>query len=189
MRLAFPAKRSLGLWEMVDLHDQESEAEAEEGCRLVYVAASRARDRLILSGAFRPADLEPAEELKPGDSPLRRLLPALAERGLAGIDGELGLPGPRPIGGSLPLPDATLRTRVSEPSPERAAELRRVHELPPRPDPLQDATEVTYGMTQYHEPEFARGVRWNDPVFGIEWPNEVRVISERDRASADFEVP
>ncbi len=142
MRLAFPAKRSLGLWEMVDLHDQESEAEAEEGCRLVYVAASRARDRLILSGAFRTADLEPAEELKPGDSPLRRLLPALAERGLAGIDGELGLPGPMPIGGSLPLPDATLRIRVSEPSPERAAELRRVHEPPPQPDPLQDATEA-----------------------------------------------
>jgi dTDP-4-dehydrorhamnose 3,5-epimerase len=54
---------------------------------------------------------------------------------------------------------------------------------------LQDATEVTYSMSEYHEPEYARGVRWNDPVFGIEWPNKVRVISERDRAYADFKVP
>jgi dTDP-4-dehydrorhamnose 3,5-epimerase len=54
---------------------------------------------------------------------------------------------------------------------------------------LQDATEVTYNMSEFHEPEYARGVRWNDPVFGIEWPNEARVISERDQSYADFKVP
>ncbi len=32
----------------------------------------------------------------------------------------------------------------------------------------------------------AQGVRWNDPVFGIVWPDGVNVISERDRNYADF---
>ena len=96
MRLAFPARRHLGLWELVDLNRAASEAEAEEGCRLVYVAASRARDRLILSGIYKPTDLDPAEERKPNDTPLRRLLPALAERGFGGEDGEVELPGAAP---------------------------------------------------------------------------------------------
>lgn len=54
---------------------------------------------------------------------------------------------------------------------------------------LEDRTEVTYSMSEYHQPEYAGGVRWDDPALGIEWPNEVRVISERDRAYPDFEVP
>ena len=41
------------LWELAELNDAESDAEAEEGCRLVYVAASRAEDRLILSGVYK----------------------------------------------------------------------------------------------------------------------------------------
>ena len=51
MRLAFPSEKSVGLWELVELSDEASAAESEEGCRLVYVAASRARDRLILSAS------------------------------------------------------------------------------------------------------------------------------------------
>ena len=89
MQLAFPAAKSFGLWELTDLNEAESAAEAEEGCRLTYVAASRAEDRLILSGAYKPADLEPVEEPKPGDSALRRLLPALAAAsGWEGGDGD-----------------------------------------------------------------------------------------------------
>ncbi len=130
MRLAFPARRQVGLWELVDLNTAESEAEAEEGCRLVYVAASRARDRLILSGIYRPADLEPAEERKPNDTPLRRLLPALAARGFAGEDAEVELPAPRPVGGGEPTPPTTrLVIRTSEPGEKRAAEL--VRSFPP----------------------------------------------------------
>lgn len=51
---------------------------------------------------------------------------------------------------------------------------------------LQDNTEVFYQMSEFYAPEHARGVRWNDPVFGIQWPIEVRIISERDRVYADF---
>jgi dTDP-4-dehydrorhamnose 3,5-epimerase len=35
--------------------------------------------------------------------------------------------------------------------------------------------------------EAARGVRWNDPVFRIEWPSaDPRIISERDQAWPDY---
>jgi dTDP-4-dehydrorhamnose 3,5-epimerase len=52
---------------------------------------------------------------------------------------------------------------------------------------LADETEVFYEMSQFYNPGSARGVRWNDPAFGISWPEEVKVISERDRAYPDFE--
>lgn len=51
---------------------------------------------------------------------------------------------------------------------------------------LEDNTEVFYQMSEFYHPEAARGVRWNDPAFGIEWPAEVKVISERDRSYPDF---
>ena len=35
---------------------------------------------------------------------------------------------------------------------------------------LEDGTEVFYQMSKFHAPECARGVRWNDPAFAIEWP-------------------
>jgi dTDP-4-dehydrorhamnose 3,5-epimerase len=55
---------------------------------------------------------------------------------------------------------------------------------------LADASEVSYQISQIYLPEAARGVRWDDPIFGIEWPDsEVeRVISARDRAYPDFEA-
>jgi dTDP-4-dehydrorhamnose 3,5-epimerase len=46
---------------------------------------------------------------------------------------------------------------------------------------LQDETEVFYQMSEFYHPDLARGVRWNDPAFGINWPGEVEQISERDR--------
>ena len=47
---------------------------------------------------------------------------------------------------------------------------------------LQDETEVFYQMSEFFHPECARGVRWDDLQFGIEWPSAERIISERDRA-------
>lgn len=52
---------------------------------------------------------------------------------------------------------------------------------------LRDETTVLYNISAYYRPEAARGVRWDDPAFGIEWPPaETRVISERDRSFPDF---
>jgi dTDP-4-dehydrorhamnose 3,5-epimerase len=51
---------------------------------------------------------------------------------------------------------------------------------------LLDDTEVFYQMSQAYAPQCARGVRWNDPAFGIEWPAAERTIVERDRDYPDF---
>lgn len=47
---------------------------------------------------------------------------------------------------------------------------------------LTDQTEVLYQVSAYYHPESARGVRWDDPAFGIEWPIAISVMSERDRS-------
>jgi dTDP-4-dehydrorhamnose 3,5-epimerase len=51
---------------------------------------------------------------------------------------------------------------------------------------LEDDTEVFYQMSQIYSAEHARGVRWNDPAFGIQWPQDERTILERDRNYPDF---
>jgi dTDP-4-dehydrorhamnose 3,5-epimerase len=51
---------------------------------------------------------------------------------------------------------------------------------------LDDDSEVHYQISQPYVPQAARGVRWNDPAFGITWPGEVAVINERDRSYPDF---
>jgi dTDP-4-dehydrorhamnose 3,5-epimerase len=51
---------------------------------------------------------------------------------------------------------------------------------------LEKDTEVFYQMSEFYAPEHARGFRWNDPAFGIEWPDDVKVISDQDRSYPDF---
>jgi dTDP-4-dehydrorhamnose 3,5-epimerase len=51
---------------------------------------------------------------------------------------------------------------------------------------LVDETEVFYQMSEFYHPECARGLRWNDPALAIEWPSDVRVISERDSRYPEF---
>lgn len=51
---------------------------------------------------------------------------------------------------------------------------------------LEDETEVFYQMSEFYNSDASRGVRWDDPAFGITWPESVRVISGRDRNYADF---
>ena len=53
---------------------------------------------------------------------------------------------------------------------------------------LEDDTEIYYQMSEFYAPDFARGIRWNDPAFGIRWPGEVRVLSEKDRTHQDFDL-
>lgn len=52
---------------------------------------------------------------------------------------------------------------------------------------LTSDCEVHYMMTEVYQPEFAGGVRYDDPAFGIAWPEAVSRVSERDRAFADFD--
>jgi dTDP-4-dehydrorhamnose 3,5-epimerase len=46
---------------------------------------------------------------------------------------------------------------------------------------LTDDAEVLYYISAPYAPQAARGVRYDDPAFGIEWPGEVVVINQRDR--------
>jgi dTDP-4-dehydrorhamnose 3,5-epimerase len=51
---------------------------------------------------------------------------------------------------------------------------------------LEDETEVSYQMSQYHAPQSARGFRWNDPAFGIRPPLDITSISNRDSDYPDY---
>ena len=51
---------------------------------------------------------------------------------------------------------------------------------------LADDCEVFYQMSEFFHPECARGVRWNDPAFGIDWPDGTKIISPRDQEYPDF---
>lgn len=51
---------------------------------------------------------------------------------------------------------------------------------------LEDDSEVFYQMSRTHAPGSARGIRWDDPLFGVSWPRRPLVISDKDRAYPDF---
>jgi dTDP-4-dehydrorhamnose 3,5-epimerase len=52
---------------------------------------------------------------------------------------------------------------------------------------LTDNTEVFYQMSETFHPEYACGVLWNDPAFGIHWPTTPhRIVSERDNSYPAF---
>lgn len=47
---------------------------------------------------------------------------------------------------------------------------------------LEDATEVHYQVSQPYTPNTERGLRWDDPVLGIDWPLEPTQMSDKDRS-------
>jgi dTDP-4-dehydrorhamnose 3,5-epimerase len=48
---------------------------------------------------------------------------------------------------------------------------------------LEDDSEVFYLMSEFFVPESARGARFDDPAFAIDWPlREGLILSDRDRA-------
>ena len=77
---------------------------------------------------------------------------------------------------------------------ELSSENRRALYVPPGIahgfQTLVDGSEVLYMIDRPYEPAAARGVRWDDPAFGIEWPDpgRARIMSERDRTYPDYAV-
>jgi len=73
---------------------------------------------------------------------------------------------------------------------ELSADNRRALYIPPGFahgfQTLIDDSEVLYLMTEFYAPEMARGVRWNDPMFSVEWPIADPILSERDATYPDF---
>lgn len=53
---------------------------------------------------------------------------------------------------------------------------------------LEDDVELHYQMSVPYHPETGRGVRWNDPAFGIAWPIPDPILSERDASYPDFNL-
>jgi dTDP-4-dehydrorhamnose 3,5-epimerase len=53
---------------------------------------------------------------------------------------------------------------------------------------LVDQSEVFYQISEKYHPGMARGVRWNDPRFQIEWPLRDPILSVRDRDFPDFSL-
>jgi dTDP-4-dehydrorhamnose 3,5-epimerase len=45
---------------------------------------------------------------------------------------------------------------------------------------LVDDTEVFYQMSEFYHPEYARGIHWDDPTIGVEWPILNPIISQKD---------
>jgi dTDP-4-dehydrorhamnose 3,5-epimerase len=55
---------------------------------------------------------------------------------------------------------------------------------------LEDDTEVHYAMSHRYVPEAARGLRWDDPALGIDWPPAPeRIVSERDGSWPHVRTP
>ena len=50
---------------------------------------------------------------------------------------------------------------------------------------LVDDTEVFYQMSEFYTPGYGRGVRWDDPLLKISWPEAVTTISEKDQTYPD----
>ena len=52
---------------------------------------------------------------------------------------------------------------------------------------LEPNSEVFYEISTIYVPDAGRGVRWDDPAFGVEWPDSPQLMSDRDRGYPDFE--
>lgn len=46
---------------------------------------------------------------------------------------------------------------------------------------LTPGAEVIYQVTEFYTPGQERGIRFDDPRFGIQWPEQPNVISEKDQ--------
>ena len=51
---------------------------------------------------------------------------------------------------------------------------------------LSDHAEILYQVSQFYTPGSEDGIRWNEPGFGIKWPLEVTVISDKDMNWPDY---
>lgn len=83
------------------------------------------------------------------------------------------------------------RTFLQQVAVELTAENGRAFFVPPVClhgfQTLVDRSEVSYMMTGFYDPEHGRGFRWNDPAFGIRWPEPRNVhILPRDAQYEEF---
>jgi ATP-dependent helicase/nuclease subunit A len=144
MQLRRLGARAVNLYDHEELREETQERDAEEGLRLFHVAATRARDRLILSGVVR----EKASEERLSTSVLERIVEGF------GID--------READSSLPIPPPAARPGLAEsfepaeiavhanlPSTDQAAMLVARH---PAPDAARGLGEGPAPLLERHPP-------------------------------------
>ena len=51
---------------------------------------------------------------------------------------------------------------------------------------LMDDSEIYYNTSEFYAPDSATGIRYDDPLFGIRWPGEIKVISDNDTSWPDY---
>ncbi len=52
---------------------------------------------------------------------------------------------------------------------------------------LEENSEVNYLVSEFYTPGHEGGIRYNDPAFGIKWPDpNLSVISDKDRSWPDY---
>jgi len=135
MQLRRLGSGSVNLYEHTALCEEAKRRDAEEGLRLFHVAATRARDRLLLSGVVKPG---PGRET-PGKPVIERLADSLAlERD---ADATVAVPAPEPRPGlEASFAPSEIAVRVNLPSPERSAELRATSREDGAERPLGEGT-------------------------------------------------
>jgi len=110
---------SINLFGYAELLEEGRERDSEEGLRLFHVAATRAREHLILSGVVKP---EAGGEPKPSTPIVERLIAALGVARDVDATVTVAAAEPRP-GLEASFGAAEVAVRANLPSPERAAEL------------------------------------------------------------------
>ena len=51
---------------------------------------------------------------------------------------------------------------------------------------LEENCEVFYQVSQFYTPGKESGIRWNDPLFNINWPTNEPILSEKDEEHKDY---
>ena len=46
---------------------------------------------------------------------------------------------------------------------------------------LSENSRLIYFHTEFYSPEYESGIRYDDPLIGIDWPLEIDFVSERDK--------
>ncbi|MDX6624411.1 MAG: hypothetical protein QOE75_2343 [Solirubrobacterales bacterium] len=123
MQLRRLGSGSINLFGYAELLEEARERDSEEGLRLFHLAATRAREHLILSGVVKP---EAGSGTKPSTPVVERLVAALGVERDA--DAVVSVPAPEPRPGlEASFAPGEIAVRVNLPSPERAAELTASH--------------------------------------------------------------
>jgi ATP-dependent helicase/nuclease subunit A len=145
LQLAKLGEKAPRLFDFADLVDEAGAQEAAEACRLAYVGATRARDRLLLSGIFREGKI--GDETKHSTSISERLLKALGQ-----TEPESGALGPMLLSVNEPDPAAfaaatspAAGTEATPPAPTAPVPLT----LPPAPEPA--ARRLSYSAISTFE--------------------------------------